>query len=110
LAGEGAERFALARGLEVRKQSSAQALEKHRQLIAALNSGASETAAAFRGDWNYPMPWEEAIKSFGSGTVGAVAVDTHGCFAVATSTGGCAPSLMGRVGDTPIIGCGYFAG
>jgi L-asparaginase/beta-aspartyl-peptidase (threonine type) len=36
--------------------------------------------------------------------------DRSGAFAVATSTGGAAPSLLGRVGDTPIIGCGFYAG
>jgi L-asparaginase/beta-aspartyl-peptidase (threonine type) len=29
---------------------------------------------------------------------------------VAASTGGAAPSLMGRIGDTPIIGSGFYAG
>lgn len=43
-------------------------------------------------------------------TVGAVALDLEGHFAVATSTGGAAPALPGRVGDTPIPGCGYYAG
>lgn len=43
-------------------------------------------------------------------TVGAVALDWDGHFAVATSTGGSAPALPGRVGDTPIPGCGYYAG
>jgi beta-aspartyl-peptidase (threonine type) len=33
-----------------------------------------------------------------------------GHFAVALSTGGSAPSLLGRVGDTPIIGSGFYAG
>jgi L-asparaginase/beta-aspartyl-peptidase (threonine type) len=26
------------------------------------------------------------------------------------STGGCKPALLGRVGDSPVIGCGFFAG
>lgn len=43
-------------------------------------------------------------------TVGAVVLDGAGHFAVATSTGGSAPALPGRVGDTPIVGCGYYAG
>ena len=33
-----------------------------------------------------------------------------GTFAVAGSTGGSAPMLLGRVGDTPLIGCGFYAG
>ena len=36
--------------------------------------------------------------------------DADGHFAVAGSTGGSAPSLLGRVGDTPLVGCGFYAG
>ncbi|MHA1581431.1 MAG: isoaspartyl peptidase/L-asparaginase [Candidatus Baldrarchaeia archaeon] len=43
------------------------------------------------------------------GTVGAVALDKHGNFAAATSTGGVAGKMVGRVGDTPIVGCGAYA-
>lgn len=43
------------------------------------------------------------------GTVGAVALDAHGHLAAATSTGGVFDKLPGRVGDTPLIGCGTYA-
>jgi beta-aspartyl-peptidase (threonine type) len=43
------------------------------------------------------------------GTVGAVALDSHGHIAAATSTGGTTNKLPGRVGDTPIIGAGTYA-
>jgi len=43
------------------------------------------------------------------GTVGAVAMDAHGRLAAATSTGGIFDKLPGRVGDTPLIGCGTYA-
>lgn len=42
-------------------------------------------------------------------TVGAVALDQAGNFAVATSTGGTARKLRGRVGDSPIVGAGAYA-
>ncbi len=42
-------------------------------------------------------------------TVGAVAVDMHGNLAVATSTGGIPGKRLGRVGDTPLVGCGAYA-
>ena len=45
----------------------------------------------------------------GHGTVGAVARDRHGHLAAATSTGGMAMKRPGRIGDTPIIGCGTYA-
>lgn len=41
--------------------------------------------------------------------MGAVAIDQHGNIAVATSTGGIGGKLHGRIGDTPIIGCGTYA-
>lgn len=43
------------------------------------------------------------------GTVGAVACDSHGNLAAATSTGGMTNKKFGRVGDTPIIGAGNYA-
>jgi L-asparaginase / beta-aspartyl-peptidase len=43
------------------------------------------------------------------GTVGCVAVDADGKLAVATSTGGIFNKLPGRVGDSPLIGCGTYA-
>jgi beta-aspartyl-peptidase (threonine type) len=43
------------------------------------------------------------------GTVGCVAVDSTGKLAVATSTGGIFNKLPGRVGDSPLIGCGTYA-
>jgi L-asparaginase / beta-aspartyl-peptidase len=43
------------------------------------------------------------------GTVGAVALDSHGNFAAATSTGGVAGKIAGRIGDSAIIGAGLYA-
>lgn len=42
-------------------------------------------------------------------TVGAVALDKSGNLAAASSTGGLPGKLVGRVGDTPLIGCGTYA-
>ena len=43
------------------------------------------------------------------GTVGCVAVDGEGNLASATSTGGLVNKMVGRIGDTPLIGCGTYA-
>lgn len=43
------------------------------------------------------------------GTVGAVARDSQGHLAAATSTGGMQGKMPGRVGDSPIIGAGTYA-
>ena len=45
----------------------------------------------------------------GMGTVGAVAIDSNGNLAAATSTGGMTGKPDGRIGDTPIIGAGTWA-
>jgi beta-aspartyl-peptidase (threonine type) len=42
-------------------------------------------------------------------TVGAVALDQYGHIAAGTSTGGTPNKLPGRVGDSPLIGCGLYA-
>jgi beta-aspartyl-peptidase (threonine type) len=42
-------------------------------------------------------------------TVGAVALDASGNLAVAASTGGTADKWPGRVGDSPLVGCGAYA-
>ena len=43
------------------------------------------------------------------GTIGAVAVDSNGHVAAATSTGGLTAKRWGRVGDSPLIGAGTYA-
>ncbi len=57
--------------------------------------------------WNFTRKYEEV---FGHDTIGAVAIDADGLLAAANSTGGATPMLLGRLGDSPIIGCGFFAG
>jgi len=52
---------------------------------------------------------EDEVVEHAHGTVGAVALDSNGELAAATSTGGTFGKLHGRVGDTPIIGAGTWA-
>ena len=49
------------------------------------------------------------LRSTGLETVGAVALDEQGTVSAGASTGGVAVMLPGRVGDTPLIGCGVYA-
>jgi len=49
------------------------------------------------------------LRAVQAGTVGAVAMDRRGVIAAATSTGGMAGKLPGRVGDSALIGCGTYA-
>ncbi|KIE03842.1 L-asparaginase precursor, partial [Metarhizium majus ARSEF 297] len=43
------------------------------------------------------------------GTCGAVALDEDGVVCAATSTGGMTNKLTGRIGDTPVVGAGFWA-
>ncbi|OTB01874.1 hypothetical protein M426DRAFT_323105 [Hypoxylon sp. CI-4A] len=43
------------------------------------------------------------------GTCGAVALDADGVVCAATSTGGMTNKLTGRIGDTPVVGAGFWA-
>jgi isoaspartyl peptidase/L-asparaginase-like protein (Ntn-hydrolase superfamily) len=45
----------------------------------------------------------------GCDTVGCVALDVHGDVAAGTSTGGLTGAREGRVGDSPLPGCGLYA-
>ncbi|GAC1652932.1 MAG: isoaspartyl peptidase/L-asparaginase [Herpetosiphon sp.] len=58
-----------------------------------------------RGDPSFTA--ESSIR--GHDTVGALALDAAGNVAAAISTGGTPNKLPGRVGDSPLIGCGFYA-
>ncbi|KAF5933783.1 hypothetical protein HYC85_029954 [Camellia sinensis] len=66
-------------------------------------------------DYTLPTPKEQAKETIVAdgdsqiGTVGCVAVDSDGNLATATSTGGFVNKMVGRIGDTPIIGAGTYA-
>jgi len=63
-------------------------------------------------DSYYVLPvgvYENEIYEQKHGTVGAVALDSSGGLAAATSTGGIFGKLEGRIGDTPLIGAGTWA-
>jgi len=51
----------------------------------------------------------EASEDQKYGTIGAIARDSLGNLAAATSTGGIVNKRLGRVGDSPIVGSGLFA-
>jgi len=52
---------------------------------------------------------EDLMRDKKFGTVGAVACDSNGNIAAATSTGGMTNKKYGRIGDSPLIGCGTYA-
>ncbi|MBD8531821.1 MULTISPECIES: isoaspartyl peptidase/L-asparaginase [unclassified Massilia] len=113
LAGEGADRLARALGMEPAKPISAAQREKHEKLLKQLAGSVPVMPGIdnrlFERFWNYKTPLQ-LPPSAAHDTVGAVVRGPDGHFAVAGSTGGSAPSLLGRVGDTAIMGCGFYAG
>jgi L-asparaginase/beta-aspartyl-peptidase (threonine type) len=113
LAGEGAARFAAAirhpRWDKISEHQRAQHAEVLKELAGATPAMPGVDNKAFARFWNYQAPLSLPA-SAACDTVGAVVRAPDGHFGVAGSTGGSAPSLMGRVGDTPIIGSGFYAG
>jgi len=80
LAGDGAAAFAAARGLE-----------------------------RVTPEWFTPVRRAGVPSLHATGTVGCVALDQAGALAAATSTAGVYGKMLGRVGDSPIIGAGTWA-
>lgn len=75
---------------------------------AASRRRSSETAALMRLFQDIARP-AAMTQANGKETVGAVALDMSGTVAAGASTGGVEVMLPGRVGDTPLIGCGVYA-
>lgn len=113
LAGEGATRYARVRGHARHDPSTPRAREKHAKVVEMVRSGKIEEgwsdwdASTLPPHWNFDKDLRALLGP--SDTVGAVAWDGSG-FAAALSTGGTAATLMGRVGDVPLPGCGLMAG
>jgi beta-aspartyl-peptidase (threonine type) len=93
LNGAGAEEFALTQGFTFVAPEYFRTEERWNQLQRILNGDRSLS----------PLTIAHI------GTVGAVACDTHGNLAAATSTGGMTGKRYGRIGDSPIIGAGTYA-
>ena len=53
--------------------------------------------------------WSQRSSEARLGTVGAVALDQSGNLAAGTSTGGTFFKHPGRIGDSPLVGCGCYA-
>lgn len=100
--GEGAEKLAKAFNLERRNPVTDLRLRYYEQQMEALLDGKFGLPKLASLIKSYP-------ELFDLGTVGAVALDNYGNVAAATSTGGFPLKLPGRIGDSPLIGCGTYA-
>lgn len=106
LVGAGAESFALENGFErvendyfitPYRLQQLQAMQRTQQTLRPIDGPPADPAAS------------AALDEPPLGTVGAVARDSNGHLAAATSTGGMAGKRPGRVGDSPVIGAGTYA-
>ena len=89
LAGRGAEAFALRAGLTMRDMRTAESVKRWREAVAA-------------------RPDSELEAYGGHDTVCVLALDENGGMAAAASTSGLFMKEPGRVGDTPLVGSGFY--
>ena len=127
LVGGGATAFARRLGFADHDPTTEGARQKYARVVAELRG---------QGDGDYAIdaaPWRKirldtmwnfageppavvaepslaASRADGCDTVGAVVRDNHGRFAATASTGGTLYMLRGRVGDSPLMGAGVYAG
>lgn len=92
LAGEGADAFSVQQGLEQVDPNYFHTPEREQMLV----------------DWKKDHT-AMIDPTHMYGTVGAVALDSDGHLAAATSTGGLTGKQWGRIGDSPLIGAGTYA-
>ena len=104
LVGKSASRFADYFGLERAPRSRRSLTAQPKQLRPA--AGVSRTLQLHQA---IVKTGRLRARSLGKETVGAVALDVKGTVAAGASTGGVDVMLPGRVGDTPLIGCGVYA-
>lgn len=95
LVGEGAEQFAVESGIPICHRSELRSAREVARWESIRATDGFTTKMAFG---NQP-----------SDTVGVVALDRHNNLCAGTSTGGTLNKHPGRIGDSPLIGCGTYA-
>ncbi|GAC1450081.1 MAG: isoaspartyl peptidase/L-asparaginase [Ktedonobacterales bacterium] len=99
LAGAGAELFAVEEGLSLCDAAELVTPAQYARWRRGYSEGDDVNVAAEQED-------DDGDRH---GTVGAVAVDAQGRIAAGASTGGISAKHPGRIGDTPLVGCGFYA-
>lgn len=114
MVGAGADAFAKAQGLEQKPPVFFFTEMRWQEFVAVMR--ASGRPVPLRPAYAPPAPKPIGLSTPAPniflhrfGTVGAVARDSAGHLAAATSTGGMQGKLPGRVGDSPLIGAGTYA-
>jgi beta-aspartyl-peptidase (threonine type) len=96
MAGEGAMEFARLMNCKFEKPEYFYNEQRHQQWMAVKGTDTFQLDHSVEKDRKF-------------GTVGAVAIDSNGNIAAATSTGGMTNKKFGRIGDSPVIGAGTYA-
>lgn len=117
LAFDGAEEFARQQGVEVADPKYFITDKRVQQVRAAQSNqldSKPDANSALCSTESVTAPEENTNTSFSDNnivgeTVGCVVVDKLGHCAAATSTGGFSNKMVGRIGDTPIVGAGNYA-
>lgn len=110
LTGKGAERFAEEHGIprctfdDLLSERQYLIWQERKEQAAHAGKGQDEEEPRYYRREVVPPNRDEK-----HGTVGAAAIDAAGLLAAATSTGGIHFKYPGRVGDSPLVGCGFFA-
>lgn len=102
LSGKGANDFAIKQGIKLEPDEFFFSQFRYDQWKAIRDSDNYSLDHTHQG-------LEELMRDKKFGTVGAVACDCNGDIAAATSTGGMTNKKYGRIGDSPLIGCGTYA-
>lgn len=113
LVGNGAQAYARRLGHSKHDVHTSGAQERYDRLMELIRKGEAPAGwvdweiPELAKHWNFEVPLRDIIGP--TDTVGAVATDGK-TFAAALSTGGTICTLLGRVGDVPLPGCGLMAG
>jgi beta-aspartyl-peptidase (threonine type) len=114
MVGDGADAFARAQGIQQEPPSYFFTEMRWQEFVSIMKASGRAIPPRPQGAppaGNRPGASASALHLFAHrfGTVGAVARDSGGHLAAATSTGGMQGKLPGRVGDSPLIGAGTYA-
>jgi L-asparaginase / beta-aspartyl-peptidase len=102
LSGKGANDFAIKQGIKLEPDEFFFSQFRYDQWKALRDSDNYSLDHTHQG-------LEELMRDKKFGTIGAAACDANGNIAAATSTGGMTNKKYGRIGDSPLIGCGTYA-
>lgn len=112
MVGPGADEFSRAQGLEQQPPSFFFTEMRWQEFAAIMRASGRPVPPRPAGVGPATSSLDSSTRHLFShrfGTVGAVARDSEGHVAAATSTGGMQGKLPGRVGDSPVIGAGTYA-